>query len=108
MTKADIVNSVAAATGITKTETEAVIDGFIITIINTLKRGENVDLRGFATFTVKKRKSKIARNPKTGETIELKERYVPTVKISKQFKNAVSESIKDMPETIDKESSTKS
>ncbi len=108
MTKADIVNNVAAATGITKTETEAVIDGFIITIINTLKKGENVDLRGFATFTVKKRKSKIARNPKTGETIELKERYVPTVKISKQFKNAVSESVKDLPEAMLNENSTKS
>ena len=94
MTKADIVNSVASATGITKTETEAVIDGFIITIINALKNGQSVDLRGFATFTVKKRKPKIARNPKTGETIELKERYVPTIKISKQFKNSVSESMK--------------
>jgi len=94
MTKADIVNKVAEATGITKTETEAVIDGFIITIINALKNGESVDLRGFATFSVKKRKSKIARNPKTGETIELKERYVPTAKISKQFKLAVSESLK--------------
>ena len=94
MTKADIVNSVANATGITKTETEAVIDGFIITIINALKNGQSVDLRGFATFTVKKRKSKMARNPKTGETIELKERYVPTIKISKQFKNSVSESMK--------------
>jgi len=94
MTKADIVNSVANATGITKTETEAVIDGFIITIINALKSGQNVDLRGFATFTVKKRKAKMARNPKTGETIELKERYVPTIKISKQFKNSVSESMK--------------
>jgi nucleoid DNA-binding protein len=94
MTKADIVNSVANATGITKTETEAVIDGFIITIINALKNGQNVDLRGFATFTVKKRQPKLARNPKTGETIELKERYVPTIKISKQFKNSVSESMK--------------
>jgi nucleoid DNA-binding protein len=95
MTKADIVSSVATATGITKTETEAVIDGFIITIMNALKNGQNVDLRGFANFTVKKRKSKIARNPKTGETIELKERYVPTIKISKQFKNSVSENMKN-------------
>jgi nucleoid DNA-binding protein len=95
MTKADIINSVAAATGITKTETEAVIDGFMITIINALKNGQSVDLRGFAAFSVKKRKSKIARNPKTGEAIELKERYVPVIKISKQFKNAVSESMKE-------------
>lgn len=103
MTKADIVNKVAEATGITKTETEAVIDGFIITIINALKKGENVDLRGFATFTVKKRKSKIARNPKTGETIELKERYVPTAKLSKQFKQAVSESLKEIGEEKEKQ-----
>jgi nucleoid DNA-binding protein len=93
MTKADIVNAVAAATGITKIETEAVIDGFITTVINALKNGKDVDIRGFASFTVKKHKGKKARNPKTGEIVDIKERFVPAVKISKQLKHSVDENL---------------
>jgi DNA-binding protein HU-beta len=93
LTKADIVNTVADATGITKIETEAVIDGFITTIINTLKQGQSIDIRGFATFTVKKHKEKLARNPKTGEVVKVKERFVPAVKLSKQLKYSVDDNL---------------
>jgi DNA-binding protein HU-beta len=103
LTKADIVNKVAEATGITKLETEAVIDGFISTIINSLKEGQHIDIRGFASFGIKEQKAKTARNPKTGELVEVEERIVPTVKISKQLKQSVSETLKariaDHPET---------
>jgi DNA-binding protein HU-beta len=94
MTKAEIINAVAEATGITKIETEAVIDGFITTVINTLKEGVDVDIRGFASFTVKKHKGKKARNPKTGEIVDIKERFVPVVKISKQLKHSVDDNLK--------------
>ena len=53
MTKADIVEQVAQATGLTKVETEAVLDGIIFYIIDSLKRGERVDMRGFGSFLVK-------------------------------------------------------
>ena len=58
MTKADIVNSVSSATGLTKVETEAVLEGVIQSISSSLKKGERVDIRGFGSFLVKKRKAR--------------------------------------------------
>ena len=55
MTKADIVEQVSEATGLTKVETEAVLDGIIFYIIDSLKRGERDDMRGFGSFLVKQR-----------------------------------------------------
>ena len=93
MTKADIVDIVAEATGLTKVETEAVIDGFLSTIKNSLREGERVEFRGFGSFSVKKRMPKKARNPGTGEIIYLPERYVPTFKASKLLKELVTENL---------------
>ena len=93
MTKADIVDIVAEATGLTKVETEAVIDGFLSTIKNSLQEGERVEFRGFGSFSVKKRMPKKARNPGTGEVIYLPERYVPVFKASKLLKELVTTSL---------------
>ena len=94
MTKADVVDLIADATGLTKVETEAVIDGFLTTIVGALKAGERVEFRGFGSFNVKKRRPKKARNPGTGEEVRLPERYVPTFKPSKILRNEVNESLK--------------
>ena len=80
MTKQDIVNVVSKATGLTKVETEAVMNGVMTTIINALTENQRVELRGFGTFGVKHRMPKKARNPGTGEAIYLPERFVPTFK----------------------------
>lgn len=93
MTKADIVDIIAEATGLTKVETEAVIDGFLSTIKNSLQEGERVEFRGFGSFSVKKRMPKKARNPGTGEVVYLPERYVPTFKASKLLKALVTENL---------------
>ena len=63
MTKADIVNEVSSATGLTKVETEAVLEGIINSIATSLKKNKRVDIRGFGSFIVKKRKAREARNP---------------------------------------------
>ncbi|MDX2129379.1 MAG: HU family DNA-binding protein [Chloroherpetonaceae bacterium] len=94
MTKADIVNIVSERTGITKIETEIIIDGFIEAVIASLKSGERIEIRGFGTFNVRKRNKRISKHPKTGETILVGEKYVPTFKISRDFKNIVSEKLK--------------
>jgi DNA-binding protein HU-beta len=49
VTKADIVDVIASATGLTKVETEAVVDGFIQTVINAMKEGKNIEIRGFGS-----------------------------------------------------------
>jgi nucleoid DNA-binding protein len=89
MTKADMVDIISEATGLTKVETEAVITGFLEKLKETLKHGERAEFRGFGTFTVKKRKPKKARNPGTGETVYLPERYVPVFKASKILKDEI-------------------
>jgi len=94
VTKADIVDVIAEATGLTKVETEAVIEGFLSTIKNALQEGEKVEFRGFGSFSVKKRMPKKARNPGTGEVIYLPERYVPVFKASKLLKEQISNNLK--------------
>lgn len=97
MTKADIVDVIASATGLTKVETEAVVDGFISTVINSLKDGKNIEIRGFGSFKVKKRRGRMARNPRTGEQVRVEEHYVPLFKVSKELKSIVNENLSKMP-----------
>jgi len=94
LTKADIVDTIASATGLTKVETEAVVDGFIMTVIGALKEGKNIEIRGFGSFKVKKRKGRIARNPRTGEQVQVDEHFVPVFKVSKDLKGQVNENLK--------------
>ena len=93
MTRADIANKIANATGLSKVETETVVEGFILCVINALKEQESIEIRGFGTFKVKERKPRIARYPKTGAKVELGRRFVPMFKVSKEFKKAVNDSL---------------
>ena len=93
MTKANIVEQVSEATGLTKVETEAVLDGVIFYIIDSLKRGERVDMRGFGSFLVKQRPPREARNPATSEIVKLNERFDPVFKVSKLLKKSVNQSL---------------
>lgn len=94
-TKADIVNEISAATGLTKIETKAVVDGVFQSIINSVAAGERIELRGFGVFNNKSRKPRMARNPKTGDLVPLDKRYVPVFKPSPEFTQKVNESLKD-------------
>ena len=91
MTKADIVDRVAAGTGLTKLETEAIVEGFFKTVIEALKDGNGIEIRGFGSYKVKKKNARQARNPKTGDQVYVPEHYVPTFKFSKEFKDMVNE-----------------
>jgi len=94
VTKADIVNKIAEATGLTKVETEAVVNGFISIIRDAMTNGDGIEIRGFGTFKIKEKKSRIARNPRTGEQIQIPPRFVPFFKPSKEFKEIVDNSRK--------------
>lgn len=95
MTKADIVDRVAAGTGLTKLETEAIIEGFITTVIEALKEGKGIEIRGFGSYKVKKKNARQARNPKTGEQVFVPAHFVPTFKFSKDFKEIVDKGMKE-------------
>lgn len=95
MTKADIVDKVASGTGLTKLETEAIIEGFFKTVIEALKEGHGIEIRGFGSYKVKKKNARQARNPKTGAQVFVPEHYVPTFKFSKDFKELVDIGMKE-------------
>lgn len=85
MTKADIVSAIAKNTGIEKANVLAVVEGFMEEIMGSMNSGENVYLRGFGSFVVKKRAAKAARHIKNETTIIIPERFVPTFKPSQYF-----------------------
>ncbi len=91
MTKADLVEQVAAAIGpgVTKKDCALVIDGFLNAVKAALAEGHNIEIRGFGTFKVRKRKNRIARNPRTGESVEVPARTVPVFKPSKHLRSRV-------------------
>tara|TARA_B100001250_G_C19248133_1_gene549480 strand:- start:62 stop:361 length:300 start_codon:yes stop_codon:yes gene_type:complete len=91
MTKQEIVDHVSGATGLSKIETETVMNGVMSTIIDALANNNRVELRGFGTFGIKHRMPKKARNPGTGEPVFLPERFVPIFKPSKLMRSRVNE-----------------
>jgi len=96
MTKADIVEKVASGTGLTKLETEAIIEGFLNTVIQSLREGNGIEIRGFGSYKTKKKNARYARNRRTGEKVYVPEHYVPVFKFSKDFKSAVDRGMKSL------------
>lgn len=96
MTKSDMIDIVAGGTGLTKLETEAVINGFLKTIVQALAEGESVELRGFGTFRIKERAPRTGRNPKTGKVVEIDTQYVPHVRISREVRRYIDEEVKKL------------
>jgi len=94
VTKADIIDHIASGTGLTKIETEAVVNGFIATVMQALAQGETLELRGFGVFRPQHRAPRVARNPRTKEIVEIEARYVPVFKASKDFRDAVDKAMK--------------
>jgi DNA-binding protein HU-beta len=89
ITKAEIISKIADAIGLRRIETEAVINGFIVMINQSLKEGHEVEIRGLGSFRIIDREARLARNPKTGEKIRLPKRRVPQFKPSKDLREAV-------------------
>jgi len=89
MNKAELIAAVAVKADVSKKEAEAVVTAALDTIIASLQEGEKVQLVGFGSFEVKKRASRVGRNPKTKESIEIPASVVPIFKAGKALKDAV-------------------
>lgn len=94
MTKADIVNEISRKTGIEKVAVQKTVEAFMETVKDSLVNNENVYLRGFGSFTVKKRAQKTARNISKNTTMIIPEHYIPAFKPSKAFVNKVKDNVK--------------
>ena len=90
MNKAELVESVANATGESKRVVAGVLDEVVTTVQKQVKKGEKVTLPGFGTFERRARSARTARNPQTGEPIKIKATKVPAFKPGSGFKSLVS------------------
>lgn len=89
MTKADLISAIANETGFSKKDSETALGSVLGSITNSLQSGNEVRLVGFGTFKVSDRAARTGRNPRTGESIEIKASKVPTFKAGKELKEAV-------------------
>ena len=85
MTKADIVSEIAKSSGVEKVQVQAIVEAFMESIKTSLTQKNNVYLRGFGSFIVKKRAKKVARNISKNTTITIPEHNIPAFKPAKSF-----------------------
>ncbi|MFH0777853.1 MAG: HU family DNA-binding protein [Candidatus Eisenbacteria bacterium] len=91
MTKAELVDEIAERTGLTKKDVADTVDEFLNAVSRALAAGKHIEIRGFGTFKVKARKARIARNPRTGDSVPVPPRKVPVFKVSKELKDMVAQ-----------------
>ena len=97
MTKADLVEKVTAQIArtagplISKKDCARVVDSFLDAVKATLAKQHNIEIRGFGTFKIRQRKTRMARNPRTGDPVEVAARPVPVFKPSKELRAMVAE-----------------
>jgi DNA-binding protein HU-beta len=89
MNKQDLISAVADTAGLTKTDAGKAVDAVFDIITGVLKKGDEVRLVGFGTFSITKRKAGKGRNPRTGEEIKLKSSKTPKFRAGKVLKDAV-------------------
>ena len=89
MNKTELIAVAAESAGLTKKDTERVLNAAIDAITASLMQGEKVQLSGFGTFETKTREARVGRNPHTKEAIEIPATRVPTFKASKALKDTI-------------------
>ena len=94
MTKAEIVAEIASKTGIEKVTVQHTVESFMEAVKNSMVAGENVYLRGFGSFVIKKRAEKTGRNISKNTTIIIPAHNIPSFKPAKTFVNEVKNNVK--------------
>lgn len=98
MRKADLVASISEKTGVPKVDVLVTLETFFTEIKESLTGGEDVFIRGFGSFVVKKRAKKIGRHIKKNKAIEIPEHYIPAFKPAKIFVEQVKDNVTSLPE----------
>ncbi len=98
MRKADLVAAISEKTGVPKVDVLVSLETFFKEVKTSLSEGENVYIRGFGSFVIKKRAKKIGRHIKKNEAIEIPEHYIPSFKPAKVFVEQVKENVTSLPD----------
>jgi len=91
MTKAELVDEVARNTQLTKKHAEMIVNTVFESIVDSLKDGEKIELRGFGSFRIRRRNSRVGRNPKTGARVQVPPKRIPYFKPGKQLKELLNQ-----------------
>ena len=97
MRKADLVASISEKTGVPKVDVLVALEMFFKEVKNSLASGENVYIRGFGSFVIKKRAKKIGRHIKKNVAIEIPEHFIPAFKPAKIFVEYVRDNVSELP-----------
>jgi len=90
MTKTDLIDKVSLKTaGLTKKQTELIVNMLFDSIKEALAAGDKIEIRGFGSFRIRDRRNREGRNPKTGETVSVPQKRIPFFKAGKELKEAV-------------------
>ncbi|MEE9342879.1 MAG: HU family DNA-binding protein [Gammaproteobacteria bacterium] len=89
MNKTELIDTVAESADISKATAARAVDAVLDSVVETLRKGDQVTLVGFGTFEVRHRAARAGRNPRTGETIQIKASKAPGFKAGKAFKDAL-------------------
>lgn len=89
MTKADLVEIVSKEANISKKDAEVIVRSVIDSIVSALHEGEKVEIRGFGSFRIRQRKARNARNPRTGNAIQVPAKKVPYFKPGKELRTVL-------------------
>lgn len=95
MTKAELVDEVARAVQVTKKQAETIVNIVFDSIVESLRAGEKIELRGFGSFRLRSRKSRTGRNPKTGQKVDVPSKKIPYFKPGKELKELINDNLGD-------------
>src|SRR5579859_7761844 len=91
MTKADLIEEVSKMVELTRKDSEVVVDTIFDSIVHSLRSGDKIEIRGFGSFRTRQRKSRVGRNPKTGDRVDVPAKKIPFFKPSKELKDLVNQ-----------------
>jgi integration host factor subunit beta len=89
MTKAELIEEVARVVEMTRKDSETIVETIFDSIVNSLHKGEKIEIRGFGSFRTRQRQPRVGRNPKTGSRVEVPSKRIPYFKPSKELRDLV-------------------
>ncbi len=98
MRKADLVTAISEKTGVAKVDVLVTLEEFFKAVKNSLAGGDNVYIRGFGSFVIKRRKKKIGRHIKRNVSIDIPEHFIPSFKPAKVFVEHVKGNVSHLPD----------
>jgi integration host factor subunit beta len=91
MTKADLIEEVARVTDVTRRDSEVIVETIFDSVVHSLRAGDKIEIRGFGSFRTRQRNSRVGRNPKTGDRVDVPAKKIPFFKPSKELKDLVNQ-----------------